>query len=99
MALLLDGSDVQDTGMEEHELKTAPLFTRDAYKSLGRTREDGQYGVLGRILSIQYVIRCTVDVCHCAEIDESTERCACPRRTATVREYGTSQRQPQLSLR
>ncbi|KAI0722198.1 hypothetical protein C8T65DRAFT_134814 [Cerioporus squamosus] len=54
LALLSADCEVEDTGMEDHELRTAPLFTREAYKSLGHAKVDGQYGVLGRIISTQY---------------------------------------------
>ncbi|RPD66709.1 hypothetical protein L227DRAFT_1225 [Lentinus tigrinus ALCF2SS1-6] len=55
MALLSDDGEAKDTGIEDHELRTAPLFTREAYKSTGRAKGDGQYGVFGRILSFQCV--------------------------------------------
>ncbi|KAI0751494.1 hypothetical protein C8Q80DRAFT_1157639 [Daedaleopsis nitida] len=52
MALLFDDARVDNAELEEHELKTAPMFTREAFLSAGVNEENSQYGVLGRIISI-----------------------------------------------
>lgn len=39
----------------DHEVKTAPLLTRDAYLSTGLFERPSQYGVLGAVISIQLV--------------------------------------------
>ncbi|KAI0824647.1 hypothetical protein BC628DRAFT_1377114 [Trametes gibbosa] len=51
MALLFDECTLEDS-IESHELRTAPLFTRDAYLASGVVEEGSQYGVLGRVLSV-----------------------------------------------
>ncbi|TBU49053.1 hypothetical protein BD309DRAFT_161041 [Dichomitus squalens] len=52
---LLSDDLTLDEVIEEHEVKTAPLFTRDAFLQAGLADEHSQYGVLGRIISIQCV--------------------------------------------
>lgn len=43
--------------MSTHDLKTAPIFIRDALSLLSsRSQMTPQYGVLGRALSIQFVL-------------------------------------------
>ncbi|KAI0053073.1 hypothetical protein FA95DRAFT_1552963 [Auriscalpium vulgare] len=50
-ATLLDDNDVvEDTDSGLHELRTAPLLTRNAYTKTRLGEQVGQYGVLGRIL-------------------------------------------------
>jgi hypothetical protein len=45
-------SDVRGRS-NDHELRTAPIITRDAYIAAGYREGATQYGVLGSILSIQ----------------------------------------------
>lgn len=49
-------SDVSSTTFQQtdHDLRTAPLFTRDAYESTGLAETHAsQYGVLGSVLAVQ----------------------------------------------
>ena len=50
---LLSDDLIFDEIIEEHEIKTAPLLTREAFLQSGIADESSQYGVLGRISSIQ----------------------------------------------
>ncbi|KAI0773976.1 hypothetical protein C8Q74DRAFT_1448046 [Fomes fomentarius] len=52
IALLDHGLWEDNSILEDHELITAPLFTREAYLNSGFEEDSSQYGVLGRILSI-----------------------------------------------
>lgn len=48
---LLDDASLDSTGRsKDHELRTAPVFTRDAYKAAGFEAHKSQYGVLGRLI-------------------------------------------------
>ena len=38
---------------EEHEVITAPLFTRDAYLAAGMADKHQQYGVMGSVVAIK----------------------------------------------
>ncbi|KAJ8457525.1 hypothetical protein ONZ51_g11479 [Trametes cubensis] len=51
LALLCDDCTVDDA-IEDHELMTAPLFTREAYLTGGISETRNQYGVLGSVLSV-----------------------------------------------
>ncbi|KDR83586.1 hypothetical protein GALMADRAFT_219407 [Galerina marginata CBS 339.88] len=58
---LLDDSESSDSDVDDqqlvsrHDLATAPLMTREAYLVTGRDgRGAAQYGVLGKVLAIQY---------------------------------------------
>ncbi|KAF9247148.1 hypothetical protein BU15DRAFT_84696 [Melanogaster broomeanus] len=52
---LLHDSSVNVRGRsKDHELRTAPIVTRDAYVAAGYREHTTQYGVLGRALSILY---------------------------------------------
>jgi hypothetical protein len=42
---------------KDHELRTAPIITRDAYVAAGYREGATQYGVLGSVLSIQSAFR------------------------------------------
>jgi len=42
-----------DISISKHDLATAPLMTREAYAVTGRAGRAAQYGVLGKVLSIQ----------------------------------------------
>lgn len=48
---LLDDTSL-DSGARsrDHELRTAPIFTRDAYNEAGFKNTSTQYGVLGKVL-------------------------------------------------
>lgn len=55
LALLHDsGNDIKGRS-KDHELRTAPVVTRDAYVAAGYRDNMTQYGVLGRALHILYV--------------------------------------------
>jgi len=41
---------------KDHELETAPLITREAYITAGYKKHSTQYGVMGQVSSIQYVV-------------------------------------------
>ncbi|KAF4619953.1 hypothetical protein D9613_005364 [Agrocybe pediades] len=43
----------QDVAISRHDLATAPLITREAYAETARSGRASQYGVLGKVLSIQ----------------------------------------------
>ena len=49
----MDDDWILDDIVEEHDVKTAPLFTREAFLKSGASNESSQYGVLGRVLAIQ----------------------------------------------
>ncbi|PIL36894.1 hypothetical protein GSI_00584 [Ganoderma sinense ZZ0214-1] len=51
LTLLSDDYTLEDI-IEEHEIKTAPLFTREALLNSGASSERSQYGVLGRVLAV-----------------------------------------------
>ncbi|KAG6817205.1 hypothetical protein H0H87_011563 [Tephrocybe sp. NHM501043] len=54
--MLLDKPSAGEHGvgeMEKHDLSTAPLITREAFEIGGYTKQTTQYGVLGRVVSIQ----------------------------------------------
>lgn len=54
LQLLDDGtSGAAESG--EHEVKTAPLFTRDAKIPAGFCPHRSQYGLLGSLMGIKYV--------------------------------------------
>ena len=53
MALLYSERSFDESMMDTHEIKTAPLFTREAFIATGISEESSQYGVLGRVISIQ----------------------------------------------
>src|SRR4051812_43597680 len=42
--------------ISKHDLVTAPLMTREAYLSIRGDKRAAQYGVLGRVLAVQWVI-------------------------------------------
>ena len=42
-----------DCSSRRHELNTAPILTRDAYIASGCHEETSQYGVLGRVISVE----------------------------------------------
>lgn len=52
LGLTVDASDLS----KDHELQTAPLITREAYIAAGYKKHSTQYGVMGQVLSIQYVV-------------------------------------------
>ena len=52
LALLHDSASDTKGRSRDHELKTAPLVTRDAYVAAGYHENTTQYGVLGRALQI-----------------------------------------------
>ncbi|KAF7981663.1 hypothetical protein HWV62_32784 [Athelia sp. TMB] len=50
---LLEDDSLNTRGRSrDHELRTAPIFTRDAYVALGTAGHTTQYGVLGKVLEI-----------------------------------------------
>lgn len=55
LALLHDGANDAQGRSKDHELRTAPIVTRDAYVAAGYRDNMTQYGVLGRALHILYV--------------------------------------------
>jgi len=55
LALLHDGANDIQGRSKDHELRTAPIVTRDAYVAAGYRDNMTQYGVLGRALHILYV--------------------------------------------
>ncbi|EGO27487.1 hypothetical protein SERLADRAFT_406567 [Serpula lacrymans var. lacrymans S7.9] len=52
MHLLQDDPTTVSGRSRDHELKTAPIFTRDAYVAAGYREHTTQYGVMGKTLSI-----------------------------------------------
>lgn len=52
---LLDSGTPGTTESSEHEVKTAPLFTRDAKHTAGFCPHQSQYGVLGSLIGIRQV--------------------------------------------
>ncbi|KAF8558824.1 hypothetical protein OG21DRAFT_1474654 [Imleria badia] len=52
LALLHDGANDAQGRSKDHELRTAPIVTRDAYVAAGYRDNMTQYGVLGRALHI-----------------------------------------------
>ncbi|KAF8138654.1 hypothetical protein EV363DRAFT_538664 [Boletus edulis] len=52
LALLHDGANDTQGRSKDHELRTAPIVTRDAYVAAGYRDNMTQYGVLGRALQI-----------------------------------------------
>ena len=50
LQLLDDASLDSGARSRDHELRTAPIFTRDAYNEAGFKNTSTQYGVLGRVL-------------------------------------------------
>lgn len=55
LALLHDSANDAKGRSRDHELRTAPIVTRDAYVAAGYRDNMTQYGVLGRALHILYV--------------------------------------------
>lgn len=55
LALLHDSASDAQGRSKDHELRTAPVVTRDAYVAGGYQDSMTQYGVLGRALHILYV--------------------------------------------
>lgn len=55
LALLHDSASDTKGRSRDHELRTAPIVTRDAYVAAGYRDTMTQYGVLGRVLHILYV--------------------------------------------
>lgn len=55
LELLHDGIADTRGKSKDHELRTAPIITRDAYVAAGYREGATQYGVLGSVLSIQSV--------------------------------------------
>ena len=55
LVLLHDGANDVQGRSKDHELRTAPIVTRDAYVAAGYRDNMTQYGVLGRALQILYV--------------------------------------------
>ena len=55
LTLLHDGANDAKGRSRDHELRTAPIVTRDAYVAAGYRDNMTQYGVLGRALHILYV--------------------------------------------
>lgn len=53
LELLHDGIADTRGKSKDHELRTAPILTRDAYVAAGYREGATQYGVLGSVLSIQ----------------------------------------------
>lgn len=51
-SLLNLGAPLEDS-TEEHEVITAPLFTRDAYLAAGMADKHQQYGVMGSVVAIK----------------------------------------------
>jgi hypothetical protein len=50
---LLDDASINSRGQSrDHELRTAPIFTRDAYTAAGFQGHTAQYGVLGKVIQI-----------------------------------------------
>ncbi|KAI0952581.1 hypothetical protein AcV7_008333 [Taiwanofungus camphoratus] len=49
---LMDYTSPESDEAGDHEVKTAPLLTRDAYLSTGLFERPSQYGVLGAVISI-----------------------------------------------
>jgi hypothetical protein len=48
---LLDDASLDSHGQSrDHELRTAPIFTRDAYVAAGFHDHAAQYGVLGKVM-------------------------------------------------
>lgn len=52
--LIQDGASAIKGRSKEHEIRTAPIITRDAYVAAGYRDQATQYGVLGRVTSILY---------------------------------------------
>lgn len=52
LQLLHDNLSNLKARSKEHEIRTAPVITRDAYVAAGYREETSQYGVLGRTMSI-----------------------------------------------
>lgn len=52
LLLLSDGPSSTKGRSKEHELRTAPIITRDAYVAAGYHDQATQYGVLGRTMNI-----------------------------------------------
>lgn len=56
---LLEGSESEDSDLEDqnvisrHDIATAPLLTREAHIFTERQGRVAQYGVFGKVLSIQ----------------------------------------------
>ena len=66
---LLDDSDYSDEEADDdlvskHDLSTAPLMTREAFIFTEREGGSTQYGVLGKVLSIQCVWLCPRVLCR-----------------------------------
>lgn len=59
----LDETEAQNS-IAGHDIATAPLMTREGLLATGYDRRATQYGVLGKVLAFQYVLRvctyCTV---------------------------------------
>ncbi|KAI6134861.1 hypothetical protein EV401DRAFT_863313 [Pisolithus croceorrhizus] len=54
LQLLHDNPSNLKARSKEHEVRTAPIITRDAYVAAGYHEQTSQYGVLGRTMSILY---------------------------------------------
>ena len=52
MDLLYGERSFDESIMDPHDIRTAPLFTREAFMESNLPEESSQYGVLGCILSI-----------------------------------------------
>lgn len=52
LQLLHDNPSNLKVRSKEHEIRTAPIITRDAYVAAGYREQTSQYGVLGRTISI-----------------------------------------------
>ncbi|KAH9951841.1 hypothetical protein B0H21DRAFT_717813 [Amylocystis lapponica] len=57
---LLDGASAVLGHEDDHEVKTAPILTRDAYVAAGISARPSQYGVLGSLLSVHDKTTCDV---------------------------------------
>ena len=73
---MLNDVDIDAGSSTKHELLTAPLFTRAAYLQSRQLsgEEDGQYGVLGHVLGVQFVDRLLLmtSLIHSASITHSS---------------------------
>ena len=78
-----------DEVIEEHEMQTAPLFTREAFLQAGLSDEHSQYGVLGRVIAIQCVHHpCDDHIVLDISFPQPTFRTTEASRSSSLRQYG-----------